>query len=216
MSTEPVDVQALAETVRRGLGAGDRLVPGTMSEEEHLAGIALDALVAEVDRRGRERDAARATCLTCSEARERMHTAEDKALAAEEGHRQAERDYSALHRHCDGLAEVLRGTESEVVRLRVSLTAHHNMATLSDAVLDKYDYRQCPVCRAALAAAGSPTGGEPVSAVEFCGDEQAHERHEYLRGARRFECAGSPAEGDDDHIGQFDGTLADGLAEEET
>ena len=66
MSTEPVDVQALAETVRRGLGAGDRLVPGTMSEEEHLAGIALDALVAEVDRRGRERDAARATCLTCS------------------------------------------------------------------------------------------------------------------------------------------------------
>jgi len=48
--TDPVDVKALAETVRRGLGAGDRLMPGTMSEEEHLAGIALDALLAEVDR----------------------------------------------------------------------------------------------------------------------------------------------------------------------
>jgi len=52
--TDPVDVKALAETVRRGLGAGDRLMPGTMSEEEHLAGIALDALLAEVDRGRRE------------------------------------------------------------------------------------------------------------------------------------------------------------------
>ena len=43
------DTRELAERVRRGLGAGDRLVPGTMSEEEHDAGVALAALVARVE-----------------------------------------------------------------------------------------------------------------------------------------------------------------------
>lgn len=41
--------EELAERVRAGLGAGDRLVPGTMSQEEHEAGIALDALLARLE-----------------------------------------------------------------------------------------------------------------------------------------------------------------------
>lgn len=27
---------------------------------------------------------------------------------------------------------------------------------------------------------------------EFCGDEQPHERHEFIRGARRYDCPGAP------------------------
>ena len=48
------DTRELVEQVRRGFGAGDRLVPGTMSEEEYEAGKALSALAARVEEAERE------------------------------------------------------------------------------------------------------------------------------------------------------------------
>ena len=38
------------DTVRRGIGGGDRLVPGTMSEDEHDALAALDRLASRIAR----------------------------------------------------------------------------------------------------------------------------------------------------------------------
>lgn len=40
--------------------------------------------------------------------------------------------------------------ENEIVHLRAALSAHHDIATLSDEVLREYDYyRECPICRRA-------------------------------------------------------------------
>jgi hypothetical protein len=44
---------------------------------------------------------------------------------------------------------------AEVESLRSRLTAHHDLATLSDEVIREYDFRECPVCRRALVSGES-------------------------------------------------------------
>jgi len=64
-SPEPVDVKALAKTVRRGLDVGSQCYV-TMRQAERVGNAlaALDALLAEVDRRGRALQLAREAILT--------------------------------------------------------------------------------------------------------------------------------------------------------
>jgi hypothetical protein len=41
----------------------------------------------------------------------------------------------------------------EIDGYRRALVAHHDLATLSDEVIQEYDFRECPVCRRARAEA---------------------------------------------------------------
>ena len=164
MSTEPVDVKALAADIEAKLTkALDR--PLTLNERA-WARDRLVALLAEVDRREQEN----------------------------------EQLWAAIHvknRDIDASEEDRRAAEAEVVRLR---------RVVNEAAI--------PALEAAQAhAAGLVMDGAEDQAVAR---KLASMVSLSLAICRGVAAAGSPAEGDDDHIGQFDGTLADGLAEEET
>ena len=132
------DTRELAERVRRGLGAGDRLVPGTMSEEEHLAGIALDALLAEVDQARRERDEA-VTAWNCV------------AGDLEQGRDDEQREH-------------IEQAESEVVRLTTFLREYVEETTFRSSLPSESpsppSLAAWEKARSIVAAAGSPTDEE--------------------------------------------------------
>ena len=163
--TDPVDVTALAETVRRGITAQILRVP-----EVPLA--ALDALLAEVDRRGE----------TIARLNRRAQQAEAVADENVEACRRAGQsfgrglaNYSATHEK-----ERAEAAEAEVARLRevVRVVAASLPHAIQPGILHRKDnprpdgtfltpgeerphYSDCVPCRlAALAAAGSPTGEE--------------------------------------------------------
>jgi hypothetical protein len=89
-------------------------------------------------------------------------------LAGERNAAEAERDEARLSSHsfwklaADMWEKRARAAEAAAEKLRACLVEHHNMATLSDAVLREYDYRQCPVCARAVLAAVPPQQGAPA------------------------------------------------------
>lgn len=52
-------------------------------------------------------------------------------------------------RYVETMRRALYEAADEIEAQRRALVAHHDIATLSDAVLAEYDFRECPVCRRA-------------------------------------------------------------------
>jgi len=139
--------------------------------------------------------------LTVRRARDRLAGLHFAQESLSEGERAILFVAEALLRHCDALL-------AEVERARVGYASlfRHYQADVS---------QQTGRAESAEAEAARPTAERDylLDSVRMYREfaRRADELVDVLAAA-----AGSPAEGDDDHIGQFDGTLADGLAEDKT